>query len=136
MTAPLFLALALEAAVPNLPHYLSAPDRPFAQEPLVITNGGSQPLACRITLAHWYVLDYGPLPPGGQVALPLRLERQSQMVSVLNAKSVEMAVEGLACGSPGRMETTQTRLPFREIVSAGQAALTCRTDGQKTTCAP
>ena len=94
--------------------------------PLRIENTGEADLACRITIAHWYMLEVGPAAPGQGIDLPLRYDADSQTVSVLNAPGDEMAVERLTCGLAGQVWTLGADLPFRSLAArVEQGAVAC-----------
>jgi len=109
---------------------------PFAA-PLTIANTGAGTIACRATIAHWYLLEFGPVAPGASVTLPLRYDAESQRVSILNAPGEEMAVERLTCGVAGDVWATGTDLPWRTLAARaaeGGATVACGA-GTATTCA-
>lgn len=95
--------------------------------PLRIENTGEADLACRITIAHWYLLEFGPVAPGQRIELPLRYDTDSQTVSVLNAPGDEMAVERLTCGPADQVWALGADLPFRSLAArAEQGAVACQ----------
>lgn len=108
-----------------------------AAAPLVIENRGAAAIACRATIAHWYLLEFGPVAPGARVTLPLRYDAASERVSILNAPGAEMAVERLTCGAVGEVWATGAELPWRALAAraaAGGAVVACRA-GTRTICA-
>ncbi|MTE01557.1 hypothetical protein GIY56_14815 [Paracoccus sp. YIM 132242] len=99
-------------------NYLAGP--PARSRPVVLSNRGHAPVLCRLTLAHWYVIDMDPVPPGRTVSLPFRHDAATGTVSWLNSEGVDMAVEGLSCGPAG----AGTGIDFRKLVGR-KGSLTC-----------
>lgn len=101
---------------------------------LEVRNTGPAPLVCELTLAHWFTLRFGPAGSGETLHLPLRFDAGHELVSVLNARGDEMAVEAMACGAPGNLQDTAARPAVRALARAATAdgaALSCGADAAK-----
>lgn len=93
----------------------------YSPAPVTVINDGETPLVCEATLAHWYVIRYGPAAPGRSLTLPLRFEPTSQTVSILNGPGDEMAVERLSCGRVGDLQRSAARPAIRPLARAAMA---------------
>lgn len=109
----------------------------LAKIPFEARNDGAEPIACGVSLAHWYSLDLGEAAPGAVINATLYVDPETGEVFLLNASEDRMAVESLWCGIAGRSWATRNAIaldrragdvpaPIRLVCAAEGGRLICR----------
>jgi hypothetical protein len=120
MLKPFILMLALAACS-------AAQDRPVA---LRLTNGGEEPLRCRIVFGHWVERDLAELVPGGTHDIVLMQSAKDRALYIDRYDNQrQMMIENIVCGriadwrdTTGQIDLTHARQQMIAHIEATCAA--------------
>ncbi|TCL07109.1 hypothetical protein EZJ58_5413 [Sodalis ligni] len=105
---------------------------------LTVGNGGTSPLDCQATTAHWYSLDLGRVAAGKKISAPLWKNLASGEVIILNEHQDRMPVQRIWCGAEGQSWQTRSEviLPTGRGERPQSIALTCASLAGSVACRP
>lgn len=101
---------------------------------LFVSNRAEQPIACSVSLAHWYSAELGRANPGEAVRAGLWLDAATGVVSLLNETAHRMPIEALWCGFEGRAWATRSRIELPREPADAELAVTCDEGTDRLVC--
>jgi hypothetical protein len=107
---------------------------------LSLTNGGAQPLRCRVMFGHWVDRDLGELVPGAATTVAMTQSAADGALYVMRADGQRrMMIETIQCARPGNWQHSVGQIDLAPIRSqraqAVDVSCVAPAGGGRTTCA-